>query len=234
MVLVEGAKTDVALMKNIFCLYDIDVKYEIVSYCTNIYTLYREMFRYGIEEFDILQVLKSREKDIAKKKIFDEKYTDILLIFDLDPQDPQFDSDHIKFMHNYFCESSDMGKLYLNYPMVEAFYHLQDIPDPNYFDRKASLEELINKKYKERVNQETKNKEYRKFITNKEDCTTVILQNLSKSMFLSTGEVIEGHDILIKDYNINLNAVLEQQLLLLDNYNFVYVLCTCVLYIIVN
>lgn len=181
LILVEGAKTDVALMQKIFNIYNIDVNYEIVSYCTNIYTLYNDMFRDGIDEFDILQILKSREKDITKKKVFDEKYTDILLIFDLDPQDPQFDAKHIQFMHNYFCESSDMGKLYLNYPMVEAFYHLSSIPDPNYFDRKVSLKELKDKAYKQRVNLETRNKDYRKFITSKEECTTVILQNLAQT-----------------------------------------------------
>lgn len=44
LVLVEGAKTDVALMERLLSVYQIDIKYEIISYCTNIYTLYREMF----------------------------------------------------------------------------------------------------------------------------------------------------------------------------------------------
>ena len=35
-------------------------------------------------------------------------------------------------MSCYFTESSEMGKLYLNYPMVEAFYHMKSIPDENY------------------------------------------------------------------------------------------------------
>lgn len=34
-----------------------------------------------------------------------------------------FTPEKIKRMSDYFVESSDMGKLYLNYPMVEAFYH---------------------------------------------------------------------------------------------------------------
>ena len=40
LVLVEGAKTDVALMERLLSVYHIDIKYKIVSYCTNIYTLY--------------------------------------------------------------------------------------------------------------------------------------------------------------------------------------------------
>jgi hypothetical protein len=44
LILVEGAKTDAALMKRLLSIYKIDIKYEIVSYCTNIYTFYHEMF----------------------------------------------------------------------------------------------------------------------------------------------------------------------------------------------
>lgn len=150
----------------------------------------------------------------------------------MDPQDPQFDAEHIKLMQNYFSESSDMGKLYLNYPMVEAFYHLSSIPDPNYFDRKVFLNELLNKKYKERVHLETKNKDYRKFITSKKECTDVIFQNLSKAIFLINGSLIEERNFLVANFNINLKTLLEKQLSHLKCNNFVYVLCTCIFYII--
>ena len=68
LVLVEGAKTDVALMERLFSIYQIDFKYEIVSYCTNIYTLYKEMFEDNDpDDMDLLQLLKSREPDLVKK-----------------------------------------------------------------------------------------------------------------------------------------------------------------------
>ena len=47
LVLVEGAKTDVKLMQKLFEVYGISERYEILSYNTNIYTLYREMFSDG-------------------------------------------------------------------------------------------------------------------------------------------------------------------------------------------
>lgn len=235
LVLVEGAKTDVIIMEKIFNIYEIDVKYEIVSYCTNIYTLYQEMFRDGNDGFsdmDLLQVLKAREKEVEKKKIFEEKYTDILLIFDLDPQDPQYNAEHIKLMQDYFCESSDMGKLYLNYPMIEAFYHLSSIPDEDYFNRKVMFMELKDKKYKSRVQQETIGHDYRKFAISKKDCNIVILQNLSKAIFLATGKVISWQEVLRIASSVDLNLVLGRQLLHLENEAFIYVLCTCILYVV--
>lgn len=233
--LVEGSKTEVTLMRKLFSLYHIDVKYEIVSYGTTIHTLYQEMFRDGIEGFeglDLLQVLKSREKDIDKKKIFEEKYTDILLIFDPDPHDPQFNASHIQLMQEYFYESSDTGKLYINYPMVEAFYHMNCIPDVNYADKKVYLAELKEKIYKTRVQQETIGRDYRKFIKDEADCSIVILQNLSKALYIVTGQAIQWENIMEIISSIGLTSVLEQQLLLINTYGFLYVLCTCVFFIL--
>ena len=105
-----------------------------------------------------------------------------MLIFDLDPQDGGFSPDKILEMQNYFVESSDMGKLYLNYPMVEAFYHLKDIPDDEYYDRQATMEELIHHTYKSRVNSENRNHDYGKFALTKEECSIYypLLQNILK------------------------------------------------------
>ena len=182
LVLVEGAKTDVALMERLFSIYQIDFKYEIVSYCTNIYTLYKEMFEDNDpDDMDLLQLLKSREPDLVKKTLFDESYSDILLIFDLDPHDFGFTPEKIRHIAKYFVESSDVGKLYINYPMVEAFYHMTSIPDLNFNTYNATLNELSAGTYKARVNRENRNHDYRKFAATKEECNIVIRQNISKA-----------------------------------------------------
>ena len=162
------------------------------------------------------------------KKIFDYRYSDILLIFDLDPQDPAFTADKILEMVSFFVESSDMGKLYLNYPMVEAFYHMKDIPDAAYDSYTATLEELRNRKYKERVNRENRNHDYSKFATTKEECSTVIRQNIDKAWLLAeTERVVDGIVQILPDAG----AVLKAQLKKMEEEQLVSVLCTCVFYI---
>ena len=216
LVLVEGEKTDVALMERLLDIYGIDTKYEIIAYRTNIYTLYHEMFEQNDPEaFSLLQVLKSREPDETRKTIFDDSYSDVLLIFDLDPQDTQFTPEKISYMAEYFVESSDMGKLYINYPMVEAFYHMASIPDPNFDSYYATLEELKAKQYKSRVNHENRNHDYRKFAASREECNIVIRQNISKTWRIVDKEPAEGLlpeqiniltaqlDILLKDKKIS-------------------------------
>lgn len=106
--LVEGEKTDVKLMKHLLNVYGITNHHEIVSYRTNIYTLYQEMFcEKDPDAMDLQQLLIEREPNETKKAILADKYSDILLIFDLDPQDSNFSPDKIVEMQNYFVESSD-------------------------------------------------------------------------------------------------------------------------------
>ena len=226
LVLVEGEKTDVKLMDHLFNIYGIEKSHTIVSYNTNIYTLYNEMFAEDSpESIDLLQLLKSREKDAQRKLIFDEHYSDILLIFDLDPHDPLFSEKKIRDMSKYFVESSDMGKLYINYPMVEAFYHMESIPDQNYNSRYATMDELKAKQYKQRVNSENRNHSYSKFAIDKKECSTVILQNIEKA-FLLCGAVQNDMQFVPDSEDI-----LNVQLSIIENEYKMAVLCTCVFYI---
>ena len=222
LILVEGEKTDVKLMNHLLQVYGISADHVVVSYNTNIYTLYKTMFvDNDPDTVDLLQLLKSREKDPQKKLLFDDKYSDILLIFDLDPQDPTFTAESIQEMQAFFTESSDMGKLYLNYPMVESFYHMTSIPDDQYPTRIASLEELCAGRYKTRVNQENRNHNYTKFAVTREECSIVIKQNLEK------GRVLTNDTALIPDSS----KILTAQLTALQADRFVFVLCTCAYYI---
>lgn len=229
MVLVEGKKTDYRLMAHLLHVYGIDSRHEIVSYNTNIYTLYKEVFFEGDPaSVDILQMLKEHERDSEKQQLFDARYTDILLIFDLDPQDPQFSADKVLEMMNFFVESSDMGKLYLNYPMVEAFYHMKSIPDTDYPQYVVSKSELLAKTYKARVNRENRNRDYSKFAADKEECDIVIQQNIDKAwMIAKAGRPTET----IVEYLPASVDILQEQLRLWESDAAISVLCTCVFYI---
>lgn len=225
LMLVEGKKTDVVLMQHLLDIYGIDEKYEIVSYNTNIYVLYNFMFAGGEpESMDLLQVLKSQEQDSVKKKIFEEHYSDVLLIFDLDPQDGLYSSKKVEEMLNYFSESSENGKLYINYPMVEAFYHMKSIPDPEYNTYTTSLQELKGKLYKARVQKENRNHDYRKFAQTREECDVIIRQNIEKAWFI-TGNKAEVFSIPV------FTDILEAQVNMIQKEELVYVLCTCAFYI---
>lgn len=143
LVIVEGAKQEVRLMKRMFEVYGLDLDYEIYSYETNIHELYERMFL-GTDspgELSLMGVLKERARP-SERHMFDEDYSDVLLVFDYDPQDDRFSPERLEEMLTYFDESTDEGKLYINYPMVEACKDFESSGDAGYLDRKVSESEL--------------------------------------------------------------------------------------------
>lgn len=223
LVIVEGAKTDFNLMTRLLSVYGISETHQIVSYNTNIYTLYNQLpDSYDeYDNIDLLQILKEREKDESKRALLNERYSDILLIFDLDPQAPDFAPEKVIKMTSYFTESTNMGKLYLNYPMVESFYHMSDIPDEKYNEYVVALDDLKNKKYKQIVHNICRNGDYAKFASDKKECSIVIKQNLEKAKLMINNDENMPNSI----------DILNKQLDLLSSKKIISVLCTCVFYI---
>lgn len=236
LIIVEGAKTDLHLMHKLLDLYGIRKSHQIVSYNTGIYDLYQKLFfEDDPESLDLLQVLKEHEKDQDKRNLFDEHYTDIILIFDLDPQSPQFSPEKIKKMAQYFTESSDNGKLYLNYPMVESFYHMKSIPDPDYFVYTVNFRDLNSSKYKQAVKHICRIP-YKRFAESKEECDIIIYMNLQKAGLLinspnSTNISADSEQISNLIRFTDTAQILESQLNALQQKNILHALCTCIFYI---
>lgn len=228
LVCVEGQKTEKRVFDKLLSVYPEPVHYEIISYNTNIYDLYDRMF-YGKDpsEYDLLQTLKEHEKDPVQKRLLDGKYTDVLLVFDFEPQDHKFNARKIQEMQSYFVESTDMGRLYINYPMVEAFYHLKSIPDPEYADRKVDLEVLLSGGYKALVGRETMKGDHRKFAASAEEIFYIVEINRKKAWQI-VGEQEEPN------YFPEFNHILAAQLEAVDSRKVCYVLSTCVSFILEN
>lgn len=112
------------------------------------------------------------------------------------------------------CDNeTELGKLYINYPMVEAYYDLESLPDPNYNDKTVSLKGLNGKTYKKKVNMTTclkKNK-----ITKKDLCY-IIMHNYNKAKLITNTSA---------EY-LNYFDILDSQLKLKQKENKIYALST--------
>ncbi|CAI3159407.1 hypothetical protein MWMV17_MWMV17_03207 [Acinetobacter calcoaceticus] len=130
--LVEGKKersvTSQIRSLNEFCGFDILPSGNSIVYGTTIYGLFKEVKKYLQEgiEFDLFPILKklanrpeNEEIDILSKHDISEIY----LIFDYDPHATNFSQDKIKAMCEVFNDEQTIGKLFINYPMVEVFRH---------------------------------------------------------------------------------------------------------------
>lgn len=186
--------------------------YEIVPFSNPIYELY-EAYENG--EYDDLVSYLRIEKGL---KLDDEvlsrnAFSAIYLVFDYEPQYQKYSDDKIKKLLELFNNETELGKLYINYPMVEAYYDLESLPDQSYNEKTIELAGLTGKKYKKQVNATTCLK--KNHITKRELCY-IIMQNYNKAQCITND----------KSRDINHLNILKSQLKLKHENNRIYVLST--------
>ncbi len=117
-------------------------------YGQNIYHLYREMTQDECEEdgdnaLSLVSVLQNRVVDghpVLSKSYLQSEFSEIYLFFDYDAHHSDkggatsIDDNHarIEQMLRFFADETEMGKLYVSYPMIEAFRYAKKLPDPDY------------------------------------------------------------------------------------------------------
>ena len=125
LLIVEGAKREPQLMERLFESFDLSDNHQIVPVKINVHDFLNKLFQeYGcdFEAVDLkpfVAELLSDKDDAAQ--LLESSFTDTLLIFDLDPQDNRLDFKRLELMQDYYCDSTDMGQLFLSYPSVEAY-----------------------------------------------------------------------------------------------------------------
>ena len=184
--------------------------YDIVTFSNPIYELY-DAYKKGDYD-DIVSYLRvEKGLEIDKNILSKNAFSSIYLVFDFEPHYHKYKDSKIKDILNVFNNETELGKLYINYPMVESFYYLKNIPDLEYLGRKISLNNFNGKNYKKLVNNETilkKNK-----LSNKQLCY-IIWINYNKVRKI------------INSKEINHELILDEQLKLKKSTNELYILST--------
>lgn len=189
----EGSHTEKKFCKLIIEKYFIqnERKKEYVAFGTNIYGLYDELSKdYGLDIVELIKEKAKKKNDMVNySKLNSGGFSEIYLIFDFDPQAPQYDENKIKRMVKYFDNETENGKLYINYPMMESLKNFKSIPDLDYNNY------VINKNmcssYKEYVSKISCINHFND-ITN-DILKVIIKQNLLKYEKIS-GNVINNYD----------------------------------------
>lgn len=162
LLIVEGNHEKDKLFWLIFkCFPEINIEMgDVWIYRTNIYVLYEDIVKeYGSawaedgDDIDLPFVIsKKQETDL---RCYKKDFTNIILVFDYERHDTNFSERKILEMQQYFSDATDMGKLYINYPMIESYQHLKMLPDHYFAERKIPVSLQPGKKYKAMVNRET-------------------------------------------------------------------------------
>lgn len=202
-------------------------KYEIYSYNTTIHTLAAKLKKdypdFDSGDTEIALILRDMETDEDKRNLLSGFFSDIILAFDFDAQHDNPDFGMVKRMLSYYTESSDMGKLYINYPMMQSYRHLKRFPDQDFTTRTASP---IG--YKELVSNQSELGDLSKY--GYDTYIKIAIQHLIKVWYIITGE----NKIPTKEeyLSINWNTVYDKEMDLYSQYKNVFVLNTLILSII--
>lgn len=125
LLIVEGAKREPQLMELMLDSFSLADDHQIVHVEINVHDFLDKLFQECGCDFESID-LKSFGAELLSDKddaaqLLESSFTDTLLIFDLDPQDNRLDFKRLELMQDYYCDSIDMGQLYLSCPSVEAY-----------------------------------------------------------------------------------------------------------------
>ncbi|MBE5738067.1 MAG: hypothetical protein E7348_06690 [Clostridiales bacterium] len=154
--IVEGSVREKKLYEKI--TKEMGISANMFAVCANIHMLYTELkkeeFHLNIDDFLLtLEGVAEEDKALIKKQ---RPFTYIYLIFDLDLQHYDI-SDHknverglqdVREMLSKFDNETDptIGKMYINYPMVESYRDCEKFFDENYINRTVELTKIVDYK----------------------------------------------------------------------------------------
>lgn len=219
----EGGVREPALYKTMKYLFLSDsIKDDIiVSYCSNIYSLYKKMkeldaFDDDIDSADIVQVLKEQlanspnpQDDELNKIESSDSISEIYLFFDYDLKriddknklSVEEQNCQIKELLDYFDNETEHGKLFIDYPMVESIrYFKKELPDEDYVTYVTDM--FIGKAFKKEASETFyPNLQFITFSLNKSNDLKVPL-TIEKELDLEKINRVKANWLFIKDLNV--------------------------------
>lgn len=151
----EGRKREPNLFRAIECLFFKDRQHIVCSFDNNIYELYRKLKEFD-DSGDIVSILMEKYSDSDDSPFPDNArssdFSEIYLIFDYDFHNKNISlSDmnlQISEMLEMFDNETENGKLYINYPMVEAIRYTKRLPDTIFYTYTVSRKQCREMSFK--------------------------------------------------------------------------------------
>lgn len=225
--IVEGDTDEPEFFKQANAVFYHQYEIEYYTYNTSIHDLIDALFQ-GEEldkDIDIRRALRAKEKDPEKKEILKAKYTDIFLVFDMEPHYQKQYFSVIEQMLAYYCDSGKMGKLFINYPMMQSYRHINKMPDSGFIHKVATKEEV--QEYKKLVGEETAYQDVRKY--DYRIFMSMCAHHLKKANYIlnNSSDLMEAKEFINMDYVTLFQKQLDQW----NRNNCVYVLNTSIFWI---
>lgn len=210
----EGVKREPELFRTIETLFFQNKQNIVCSFGNNIYELYNELKAFE-GEGDIVSILRERYIGRADspftKDIKSSDFSEIYLIFDYDFQNKNLPlavmNNQIDEMLDLFDDETDNGRLYINYPMVEAIRYTKTLPDADYWRYMVSRAGCVESSFKNMAEDFSDYKSLdfltlnirrtpteKELKSRKENWLLVVSQNVAKANYICRGANIVPKD----------------------------------------
>lgn len=152
----EGKRREPDIFKTLEYLYFPKGLSIVCSFGNNIYELYRELKDLD-DSGDIVSILREKNKDNPGTPFTTEvaasDFSEIFLFFDYDFQNRNLTLEQmnrqLSEMLMLFNDETDNGKLFINYPMIEAIRYTKALPDIHFHEYTISRTYCQNKSFKD-------------------------------------------------------------------------------------
>lgn len=195
--------------------------YTIFSFNTSIYELY-EAYKNGEYDYVVDYLVSEKNLEISKDLTPKDAFSAIYLVFDFDFNYQKYTDEIIRELLEIFNNETENGKLYINYPMFESYYHLKQIPDYDYINRTIETKNCYSSTYKTLVKSEGINQSRN---VSRLTCFHVIKHNYDKAKYICRMKSLNYIDL-------NYELILDKQIEKKNNEYCIFVLNTFVLFII--
>ena len=151
----EGNKREPELFRAIEKLFFKDSQHIVCSFGNNIYELHQRLKDLD-DSGDIVSLLRERYNGRPDSPFSEESkssdFSEIYLIFDYDFHNRNISLDEmnsrISEMLDMFDNETENGKLYINYPMVEAIRYTKHLPDSMFYTYTVSRQQCRDISFK--------------------------------------------------------------------------------------
>ena len=157
LIILEGERTETDFFELLLQKFVLQAKLCVVG--TNLYTLYHKCKQYHFD-CDVKDVLKELVNETTKEML-NQKFTYIYLVFDADlhhkapeqrgqsiPIEVLIKQNFLQLieMAYHFTDETDtfIGRLYINYPMMESYRYCDMFDDENYLSATVSITQMRN------------------------------------------------------------------------------------------
>lgn len=161
----------------------------LTTFKAEIYQLYKKIIDEDADLFAVLQ-----EKDANLKKISQDNISSIFLIFDYDCHASQADDNKIIELLEYFDNETENGKIFISYPMVEAFKYFNVCDNLDQFCKLTINRQQVSK-FKE-ISHDLcqKNKTWQK-MTRDEFKKLILLHCIKSNWIVNSQQTLSKHSI---------------------------------------